>query len=446
MHPATSPTPAEGIGRAPVRRRALLAAAATAIPLAMTACGSDKNSTAGAGKSAGPVELSIFWWGADTRATITGQVLDLYTKKHPNVTFKRQWQGNSGYYDKLATMAAGDNAPDIFQIDDNSLTEYASRNIALDLSKYVKDKKINETKFPPSLVQYGNVGGKAYGVAIAENTPAMVYNKSLVQQYGLEEPQIGWSYDQLITWAQQITTKSNGKIYGTMDPSADYKALWLWLRSQGKELYNGAKLGFAAADLVAWFDLWAGARKSKAAPTADLIHAANGGDVTKQLVVTKQAATSFMWSNQLPELQKATDQTLAITAYPGDPKGQWARAAVYWSIFKGSKNAAVAADVVNFFVNDAEAGKVLGTERGLPANLDIRAAITPSLPATMQATVAFEKTITPKFGPAPAPPPKGHSKVKTLLVTVAESVQYGKASSQAAADQFMTQAQTALGA
>jgi multiple sugar transport system substrate-binding protein len=58
---------------------------------------------------------------------------------------------------------------------------------------------------------------------------------------------------------------------------------------------------------------------------------ANAGDVTKQLVVTGQAATSFMWSNQMPELAKNTKDKLGVVSYPGDPKGQWARAALYFA-------------------------------------------------------------------------------------------------------------------
>ena len=29
------------------------------------------------------------------------------------------------------------------------------------------------------------------------------------------------------------------KVPGTMDPSASYQAFWVWLRQQGKDLYNG---------------------------------------------------------------------------------------------------------------------------------------------------------------------------------------------------------------
>ncbi len=427
-------------------RRGLLrgvAAAAVLLPLGTAACGDDEKDSGTGGTE--NVELSVFWWGADKRAELTNKVLDLYHQKHTNVTFKTTWQGNSGYFDKLATQASAGNAPDIFQIDDNVLSEYAQRGITLDLSEYVKSGKIDVSKFPESLVKYGVVDGEQAGIASAENTPGMVYDKTLITGLGLPEPTIGMSWEDWINQATQITQKSGGKIFGTMDPSADYKALWLWLRQQGKELYDGQQLGFTADDLTKWFDLWKGARVAKAAPPADVIQAANSGDVTKQLVVTGKAATSFMWSNQVPELAKNTKNTLGVVSYPGDPKGQWARASMYWSIYKGSKQADVAADFINFFVNDPEAAKILGTERGLPSNIDLRKQVAETITdENMKTSLAFEDAITPKFGTAPPPPPKGHSKIKTALTTAAESVQFNRATPQQAAQAFIKDANTAL--
>ena len=116
------------------RRRLLAAALVLPLALAAAACGDDGDSAGGGSND--KVELSIFWWGADKRAELTEKALDLYTQKHPNVTFKKTWQANQGYYDKLATLTAGGNAPDIFQIDDNAISEYAQRGVTLDLTPY----------------------------------------------------------------------------------------------------------------------------------------------------------------------------------------------------------------------------------------------------------------------------------------------------------------------
>src|SRR3954471_7316491 len=146
--PHDQPTPP----LSPTRRRLLAAALAVPLVLGAAACGGDKDSGGGSDKK---VELSIFWWGAQARAGLTDKALALYTQKHPNVTFKKTWQANQGYYDKLATLLAGGNAPDIFQIDDQYLTDYASRGVTLDLTPYTQNTKLDVTKFPKSLYQYG---------------------------------------------------------------------------------------------------------------------------------------------------------------------------------------------------------------------------------------------------------------------------------------------------
>ena len=431
------------VRRAGPRRTMLCAvlAAAVALPLALTACGNDESSSST--DSDKPVELTMMWWGGEARAKLTEQALDLYTKKHPNVTFKKVWQANQGYYEKLSTLIAGNDAPDIFQIDDNYLTEYASRGVTLDLTKYQKSKKLNVTKFPESLWKYGLVKDKLAAIAWAENTQCLAYNKTQLQKASVPEPTNGMTWEQHVAWAK--TAGAATKIPGTMDPSADYKAFWIWLRNEGKELYRDDDLGFTAADVTKWFELWKGARDQGATPTADVIHQGNSSDITKQLVVTGKALTSWVWCNQLPEMQKGTKDTIGIVAYPGNPKFQWARAALYLAASKTGKNKDVSVDVLNFLVNDPEAGKILGTERGLPANLDIRKAVADAVTdPNMKTSIQVENELGKTFGPAPAVPMKGHSSVRSELVKAAESVQYGQATPAKAAEAFMTAAKAAV--
>ncbi|MGC4813923.1 ABC transporter substrate-binding protein [Micromonospora sp. DT228] len=448
MHPATPPTTDAPVGRddrTPLPRRRLLRgllALTVAAPLLLgaAACGDDGG---GSADPNAPVKLSVFWWGGDARAKLTEDALALYTRKHPNVTFETTWQANQGYFDKLATLTAGGNPPDLFQIDDNYLAEYAARNTTLDLTSYQKSGKLDTSKFPESLWQYGVVDGKLAGLAAGENTQGLVYNKTLLTKHNLPEPTTGMSWEQHIAWAEQVTATT--KVPGTQDPSADYKAFWVWLRQQGKDLYQGKELGFTAEDVTKWFDLWKGARDRRATPTADVIHEGNSSDVTKQLVVTGKSATSWVWANQMPDLKKNTKDELGVIAYPGDPSAQWARASMYWSVFKGSKNRDVAVDVINFLYNDKEAVTLLGTDRGLPSNLDLRRVVSDDVtdPA-MKQSIAVEAELTQKFGPSPQVPIKGHSKVKSELIKAAENAQYGRATTAEAATQFVEACTSAI--
>jgi multiple sugar transport system substrate-binding protein len=445
MHPATTTTAGARNTRdhrtfpGQTRRRLLAAALAVPLVLGAAACGDDS----GSGDS-GKVELSIFWWGAEGRAALTEQALNLYSQKHPDVSFKKTWQANQGYFDKLATLTAGGDAPDIFQIDDNFLTEYASRNVTLDLTPYSEDKRLDVSKFPESLWKYGVVDGKLAGVAFGENTQGLVYNKTLLDKHKLPAPTTGMSWADHIAWAEKVS--QTAKVPGTQDPSADYKAFWVWLRQQGKDLYADKALGFTEQDVTAWFQLWKGARDRGATPTADVIHEGNQTDISKQLVVTGKAATSWVWANQMPELKKNTDSELGVVAYPGDPSAQWARASMYLSVFRGSPHKDTAVDVINFLANDPEAGKILGTDRGLPSNLDIRKSVSESVtdPA-MKLSIQVENDLGAKFGPSPQVPLKGHSKVRAELIKAAEEVQYGRQTPAQGAAAFVTAARAAIG-
>ncbi|MEU5909712.1 extracellular solute-binding protein [Micromonospora sp. NPDC047527] len=447
MHPATPPTTDAPVGRThrtPAPRRRLLRgllAVTVALPLMFSAaaCGDDET----AADPNAPVKLSIFWWGAEARAKLTEDALALYTKKNPNVTFEKTWQANQGYFDKLATLTAGGNPPDLFQIDDNYLSEYAGRNTTLDLTPYQESGKLDTSKFPKSLWQYGVVDGKLAGLAAGENTQGLVYNKTLLTKNNLPEPTTGMTWEQHIAWAEEVSKKTG--VPGTQDPSADYKAFWVWLRQQGKDLYKGKELGFTAEDVTTWFDLWKGARDRKATPTPDVIHEGNSSDISKQLVVTGKSATSWVWANQMPDLKKNTKDELGVIAYPGDPSAQWARASMYWSVFKGSKHKDIAVDVINFLNNDTEAVKLLGTDRGLPSNLDLRRVVSDdTTDPAMKQSIAVEAELTQKFGESPQVPIKGHSKVKSELIKAAENAQYGRATPAQAAAQFVEACKAAI--
>jgi multiple sugar transport system substrate-binding protein len=443
MYPdKTPPTDVRTTRRHGTATRRRLLAAALVIPLALgaAACGGDEESS----DPNAPVELSVFWWGAEGRAKLTEQALDLYTKKHPNVTFKKTWQANQGYFDKLATLTAGGNAPDLFQIDDNFIAEYAGRNVTLDLTPYTGDGRLDLTKFPPSLKEYGVVDGKLAGVAFGENTQGLVFNKTLLDKHKLPAPTTGMTWEEHIAWAEKVS--KTAKVPGTQDASAVYQAFWVWIRQQGKDLYKGNELGFTEQDVTAWFELWKGARDRGATPTPDVIHEGNATDISKQLVVTGKAATSWVWVNQMPEMKKNTKNELGVVAYPGEPSAQWARAAMYFSVFRGSPRKEEAVDVLNFLANDPEAGKILGTDRGLPSNLEVRQVVADTVTdPSMKQTIAVQTELGKTFGSAPAVPLKGHSKVRSELTRVAEEVLYGRQTPAQGGAAFVTAAKAAIG-
>jgi ABC-type glycerol-3-phosphate transport system substrate-binding protein len=437
--------PIDRLGADPGRRR-LLGALIGAPLLASGGLAGCSDGTAAPAQD-GPVELSVFWWGDTKRAQLTEKALRLYSQRNPRVTFRVTWQGADSYYDRLATQAAGGNVPDLIQLDDAVLTEYAQRQILLDLSEHVADHRLDLRGLPEGLVRYGTVDGRTMAVAAGQTHAAVVFNKDLLRRLRVPEPRNGMTWSEYVSWAEDVTRTSDGRVAGTMDGSGDFRALWLWLRSEGGEFYRGRQLGFGADELIGWFELWQRARGVRATPGATLVEQADSREPSRQLVVTGLTAASFAWSHQLPELQRLTKSELGLVSLPGSLGAQWARASMYWAAFRGTRHPDAVIDVINFLTTNGEAGTVLGHERGLNASLAVRRYTEGSItdPAQQRAA-AFGASIAERLGPAPAPPPKGHAKVRSLLITAAESIRSGRAGTRAATTRFLAQADAALAA
>jgi multiple sugar transport system substrate-binding protein len=101
--------------------------------------------------------------------------------------------------------------------------------------------------------------------------------------------------------------------------------------------------------------------------------------------------------------------------------------------------------VLNFLTNDPEAAKILGTDRGLPSNLDVRKLVSDDVtdPA-MKLSIQVETELAAKFGKSPQVPLKGHSKVRAELIKAAEHAQYGRGTPAQAAQQFIDAAKAAI--
>ncbi len=118
--------------RSRLLRRVVWAVLLTMTAALPVACSS--SSGGGDELSAGPVTLRFSWWGADDRHKRTQQVIDLFQKKHPNITVRGEFKDWNSYWDSLATTVAANDAPDVIQMDELYLASYAQRGALLDLN------------------------------------------------------------------------------------------------------------------------------------------------------------------------------------------------------------------------------------------------------------------------------------------------------------------------
>ncbi|ACL41080.1 extracellular solute-binding protein family 1 [Pseudarthrobacter chlorophenolicus A6] len=422
-------------------RKSLLpiaAAAAAVLALTLTGCGGAPQA------SDGPVTLRFSWWGSDTRHKMTEKLIEAFEAENPNIKVQGEYGDWSGYWDKLATQVASQDAPDIIQMDAAYLGEYAGRGALLEL------KDVDLSKFDQPVADSGKVEGKQYAVTSGVNAMVVMANPALVAASGVSLPDDKtWTWDQLDSTAAAITQASGGKVYGTGQVNSDAAAN-LWFRQHGKSLFtNDGKLGFEESDLAEWYEYQAKMRDSKAVPPASVITEDATASIDQQGLSTGKFAMNMYWSNQLGALSKASGQDLEIRRPPSVDGNaadaqQFYKSSMFWSASSRTKHPAEAQKFIDFVTNNAKAGEIGLADRGIPANSDIRAAVVSKLTPADAKTAKFIDEISGELGGAVPVPPAGGSAAVEALTRYSLEVHFNRLSPQEAAKKALEEAKSAI--
>jgi multiple sugar transport system substrate-binding protein len=394
------------------------------------------------------VRLRMFWWGSRERAERTDKVNKLYQQNNAGLTISGESLGWNDYWPRLATQTAGRNAADVLQMDYRYIFEYARRGALLPLDDYLS-KALNLTDFNKATIDSGKVDGKIYGVSLGLNSTSLIYDKDIIQSLGLQAPNWRMTWKEIGDLAAEITKAAKRDRYtGIQDGGREEPALEVWLGQRGKSLYNAdGKLGFDDKDLGEWFAFWDDLRKRGGCAAADT-QALDRGEIDANLLTLGKAAIGFAHSNQLVGFQALNKSKLGLSTFPdggpGAKPGQYLKPSMLWSVSAQSKQKEAAVKLLNFFVADTEAGKLLGVERGVPPSDAVRKAVTPTLDELSQAMADYITLISDKVGPLPPPPPNGAGEVATLLRRVNEQVGFGRLSPAEGAKQFITESNAVL--
>jgi multiple sugar transport system substrate-binding protein len=324
------------------------------------------------------------------------------------------------------------------------IVEYAKRGAVLALDDYVgKGLKLDD--FDQDQIDGGKVDGKLYAISLGANSVAMMVNKTAFEAAGVDLPTRDWSYDDYKAKAEAFNAKSNGMRLLADGSQGGDPALENWLRARGKALYTAdGKIAFDADDITAWFKLWADLRAANVCvgPDDQALDATAAIDTT--MITLGKAATTFANSNQLIGFQAVNKNELTMVNFPrpaaGVGGGHYRKPSQFWSINPKSAVIDDAVKYVSFFVNDIEAGKALGVERGIPCSKAVRDAISPALDAQSQIALNFVSNLGDLLGKLPPSPPSAAGEVATQLNTTAQAVAFGQTTPEDAGPAFVQEA------
>ena len=365
------------------RRRALALLAASASAPALASCG--PNASPSAGEDGGA--LRVYWWGAELRAGLTQEVLDLYSEDNPDLTIEPEYSEWASYWDKLATQTAGGASPDIIQMDEAYIDSYGSNGSLLDLES-VSDV-LDLSAMDEAILETGRLSdGTLVGAPNGFNLYATGMNPAVLEAAGIELPDdTTWTWDDFLALCQELTEwgKSSGEgVFGTSGFGRGSGDLASWGRQSGnQQLFPREDEEMVTKDtIVSLFEFSVKLGDEGAAPEAVAQIENASASLEQGMFATRTCAFQQVPSSQILTFQDTTGDPLQLLRMPARESGNAAmvnKASMYWSIGARTAAPSAAASLTGFMLTDSAAAEILKIERGIPAFPEVQEAVRPLL-------------------------------------------------------------------
>ena len=187
-----------------------LAACAPVAPGGAPATGGESNAPAA---SEGPVTITWAFWGSPEEAASHKAVGDAFMEAHPDIKLEYYNEPWGDYFTKVETLwASGDSAaiPDVLFL--WPTPKYAAQGVLENLDSYIEKSGYNLDDYWPALLESASYDGSVYGFPRDISVEALYYNKEMFDQAGIPYPDETWTWDDLLSAAEQLTVKdASGK-------------------------------------------------------------------------------------------------------------------------------------------------------------------------------------------------------------------------------------------
>lgn len=285
----------------------------------LAACGGDTDNGSETEATAGEEEivLRMSWWGSQERHNMTNEIIEMYESENPHVSIQPDFAGFDGYFEKMATQAAGGNLPDIMQQNHGEfVNQYASQGQLADLQPFIDDGTINVSAVSETVLESGEFDGELVGLPTGMNALAGLYDPDMIESAGAELPNEDWTWEDMIDMATTVHEYTGNYGMRLMEPGNMFE---YYLRDNGKRLFNedGTDLGYEDDQLfVEYLTMNKRMVDDGVAPGYDVIGEIQG--LEDELLVHGTAAINFRWTNQLNTIASAAGmiEILNLRFYP----------------------------------------------------------------------------------------------------------------------------------
>jgi len=246
-----------------ITRRGVLTTQAAALgAAALAACGAGGSGSQGSGSGSGaasgtgasaaataakaPATITwLAWAGAGAETEQYDLSRSEYTRQNPQHTVDFVNVGNlDAVSEKLVTLVAGGQPPDVVQCQYSFCVDLASRGLTAPLDAYMARDRVRREDFIPGEIDEFAWKKQQFGIPKDNALRVVFYNQDLFDKVGVKHPTDAWTWDDLLENGRKLTDRgaADGPRFGlasfqlNINDSPSYSIT----RSFGGEWYNDA--------------------------------------------------------------------------------------------------------------------------------------------------------------------------------------------------------------
>lgn len=224
-------------------------------------------------------QKTLEFWTIGREGEVVVKLLPAFQREHPGIRVHVQQIPLTAAHEKLLTAYAGDSLPDLTQIGNTWIPEFAALHALEPLdARVARSKDVRTGDYFPTVLATNRIDGVLYGVPWYVDTRLLFYRTDLLREAGFSQPPLDWAQ-----WQAQmdaIRARSGGKRWGALLPTNEYdQLLALALQEHVPLLRDGGRYGnFESAGFKRALAFYVGLFKRGDVPAVTNIQVSNPWD------------------------------------------------------------------------------------------------------------------------------------------------------------------------
>jgi multiple sugar transport system substrate-binding protein len=153
-------------------------------------------------------DVEITFWAMGTEGEYVQKLIPDFERRNPDIKVKVQRIPWTAAQEKLITAYASDNLPDVFQLGNTWVPQFAILNAIENLNEWIElSQKIKSENYFSGIWETNRINGSIYGIPWYIDTRVLFYRKDILEKAGFGPPPKSW--DELYILSKKIKEVQN---------------------------------------------------------------------------------------------------------------------------------------------------------------------------------------------------------------------------------------------